>query len=216
MGVLAHAFFVDLHTDTRFLGQRDEALEIWGAAVDVGKDLLELSPQDPHLMSELATAENDLSQVYFQLGDFERSIGLLESAIKHQRAALLLDPERQERRTYLRNHYYGLASSTCRTGDHVRTLEAGCALAQVFGNRPQDYLEAAEFVAYAGRLAQKDQSLSEAERTTLSNSNFERAVELLVGAVELGFDNLQLLEENQSYYHLRELDSFRELCAELR
>jgi hypothetical protein len=129
-------------------------------------------------------------------GDLEGARGLLVRAIDLQQAALRGNPGHPVSRTFLRNHYHGLAETLLRLGEHAGAAEAAAEMCRVFPDRPFDQYNAACFLARCVALAASDPGLGMEKREELARTYASQAVQFLLVTIHQGYKNTEQLRQD--------------------
>jgi hypothetical protein len=145
----------------------------------------------------------------------EEARQLLSEAITHQQAALKINPRNPTYRQFLRSHYWNLAETLVRWGDHGEAAQAAAKLPELYPAGWLEYHRAAGFLARCVPLAEKDAKLTEEKRKELARTYGLRAVELLSEAISKGYKNAKKLKDDAHFDSLRMRDDFKRLLSAL-
>ncbi|HZY88290.1 MAG TPA: hypothetical protein VFE78_25865, partial [Gemmataceae bacterium] len=139
---------------------------------------------------------------------------LLESAVRHQQAAVKAAPTPAYRQTLLL-HYAVLADLLLRQRDHAAAAAALAGLLEVV---PADWPKRPQVAAHLARcaaLAREDKKLGAAERQRRAEDYADRAMQQLQEAVRHGFKDRDYLNKTEDFDALRERPDFKELLGKL-
>jgi serine/threonine protein kinase/Flp pilus assembly protein TadD len=164
-------------------GRADEAVEYFRGALETGERLVTDYPAVPRYQNELGAQLHNLGSLLSERGQLEEAAALLERAIEHQRAAYELNPLNPQYALFLRNHSLLLAEILTKMGNHVDAAAAALQAPEVM---PEDHLTriyVADQLSNCLRLAERDETLSEARRAALMIDYAGQAAEFLREAV---------------------------------
>jgi tetratricopeptide (TPR) repeat protein len=193
-------------------GPAAEAEKAWRRLLDVRRQLADAFRTEAACQSDLAKAEHVLASHLSEHGGGAEARTLLESAVRHQQAALKAAPV--YRQTLLL-HYAALVELLLRQRDHAA---AAASLAGLLGVVPADWPkrpQAAANLARCAALAREDKKLGEAERERRAEEYGDRAMQQLQEAVRHGFKDRDYLKKTEEFDALRNRDDFKELLRKL-
>lgn len=197
----------------------DEAEKAHRDALEIRRKLAADFPAVPDPHSELAGTLNNLALLRIErggAGDLQEARQLLSQAVTHQQTALKTNPHNPTYRQFLRNHYWNLAETLVRLGDHGEAAQAAAELPRLFPSVSQEYYGSAGFLARCIPLAENDLKFPEPERQTLAQSYGERAVALLKEAIKKGYKDAKQLDDEMAFAPLRTRDDFKRLLNSLK
>jgi tetratricopeptide (TPR) repeat protein len=144
------------------------------------------------------------------------ALRLLQRAVVYQRKACDAHPDNLEYRKQLCDLYYALANLHRRLKDHQAVAQAAVELPRVAPDDSTEYVIAAEFLAWAARLARLDGRLPEDRRKQVVEGYVLQMISLLQEAVQKGYKNLQQLETNLAFAPFRDRPDFKKILESLR
>jgi hypothetical protein len=175
----------------------------------------------PDHQSELACALNTLAVLIRDRSNRDRSEllqahNLLNEAIRHQLAALKINPKNPKYLTAMCLHCQNQADILVRAGEHEKAAAVIVELPRAFRDGWRVSYLAAGLLSRCVPLAEKDGGLPEAKRKELARKYGRQAVEVLRTAVQQGFKRYPSLEADPAFAPLRPRADFQELLRELR
>jgi tetratricopeptide (TPR) repeat protein len=195
-------------------GPSAETEKAWRRLVEVRRQLADDFPGETSYQTELARAEHLLAAHLSEHGGAKEARTLLESAVRHQQAALKAAPTAANRQALVL-HYARLIELLLRQRDHAA---AAAALAGLLEQVPADWpkhAQAAAHLAKCAALAREDKNLSEAERRRLAGEYADRAMRQLQDAVRHGFKDRDYLQKTEDFDVLRDRPDFKALLDTL-
>jgi serine/threonine-protein kinase len=192
----------------------DDAGEVFRKARSVLEPLIAAFPEAPEYHSALGCAGDDLALLAMARGQLDVARHELSQALDHHRNAWLADESDRFRRECLLRDYTNLATVHRRLKEPAAAAEAAQQLPRLAPDDPDQYCLAAWNLALCAALASQDPNRAEEEREAQKQRYARRAVELLRGAVERGFQNSDELKSTD-YDLLRARDDFQELVRRL-
>jgi serine/threonine protein kinase len=197
------------------LGEKDKAWEAHRQAVAVMEDLLAEFPRAGEYHRILGGDLHDLSNLLDARRQLAEKRSLLERAIRHEQAALKIDPRDATARQYLRNHYWQLAHDLIGAGHPRQAVEMALELPRIYPQGWEEYHRAAGLLARCIPLAEKHPQLPEGGRQDLARTCGDRAVGLLRQAVANGYARADDLRKAAAFEPLGSREDFRKLLADL-
>jgi len=171
-------------------------------------------PEAPEYQSALGCAGDDLALLALARGQLDAARHELSQALTHHGKAWLADESDRFRRECLLRDYTNLATVHRRLKEPAAAADAAKQLTRLAPDDPDQYSLAAWNLALCAALVSQDPNSTEAEREARKQSYARQAVELLRGAMERGFKNIDELK-SADYDLLRGRDDFQELLRRL-
>jgi tetratricopeptide (TPR) repeat protein len=196
-------------------GRLQEAEKSWRRAVPQLERLTEVLANRPEGHSHLAAACHNLGLLLGDRDELAESRQYLEKAVRHQRAALRLNPRHPQYGRLLAQHYEKLAATLIALGEHAGAAKTALEMARSSPVSAERCYHAACVLAQCMTLADKDATLSGEKRKGLAQSYGDRAVELLREAVGKGFKDPEHMNKDTALDSLRSRDDFKKLASEL-
>jgi serine/threonine protein kinase len=197
------------------LGQKDKAGEAYRQAIAVMDGLLAELPSTGEYHTILGGDLHDFSNLLDARRQLAQKRSLLERAIRHEQAALKINPKDAAARRYLRNHYWQLAHDLIEAGHPRQAVQVALELPRIYPQGWEEYHRAAGLLARCVPLAQKHPQLPEGERQDLARACGDRAVGLLRQAVANGYAGAGDLRKAAAFEALGPREDFRKLLADL-
>jgi serine/threonine protein kinase/tetratricopeptide (TPR) repeat protein len=192
-----------------------EAEEAYRRALALQKTLAADYPENAEYRSNVGATLNNLAGMLVVRQDLAESRRLLEEAVGHQLAAWKHNPKHATYRSFLRNHYVGLAAVLVRLGEHTEAARTSAEAPKLFPDGWQEYRQAAAILCQCSGLAEKDAALPEGQRQAVARGYADQAVGLLRQAVTRGYKDRDDLQKDPVLSPLRSRADFQKLLAEL-
>jgi eukaryotic-like serine/threonine-protein kinase len=192
-------------------GVPDAAEDAYRLALALDQELAKAAANVPDYRSQLGATLHNLSSLVRDKKKLTEARQLLERAIGEQQAALLISPQNQTYRQYLRNHYQNLADVLLRQGEHAEAARMGAEMARVRPEDADDSYNAASILALAVPVARKDPKLTEAQRSAAIAAHGDQAIELLRRAIAAGFKDFDFMAKDTDLDSIREHPRYKEL-----
>jgi WD40 repeat protein/tetratricopeptide (TPR) repeat protein len=194
-------------------GRRHRAEQALLRALTIRERLVKESPEVPDLHSDLGATLNDLGIVLRDSGRLKEARRLLEEAVTHQRAALQKNPGHPTYRLFLRIHYFYLAETLVRSGDHAEASRLAGRVVQGAPDPRMGGFWGAGLLARCMTLVEKDPRLSAERRRQLGQSYGDAALKFLRQAIEGGFKITGSLKDHPDLKPLRGRPDFQKLVT---
>ncbi len=197
------------------VGKPTEAKAEYHQALKLNAQLIEQFPEELAHRYRQGRTLIGLAHVLRSVGELAEARRLFVQALEDLQA-LRTSPDQPFYRQILRDHYTGLAQTTCWLKDHAATAEASARLAQVRPEVAQDAQTAARMLALCVPLAEQDAKLPQARRQQLVRSYGEQATGYLREAFKRGFKgSAAWLNNDPELASLRSRPDFQQLLKEL-
>lgn len=184
-----------------------QSLELWEKLVrdfpEIGMNRVDLAGARHNLAMVLA--KDRVTQT--------EARALFEQAIATQQQELASNPQNAHARRYMRNHLFAICGLCLEQGDHATAVLRAYELAQFDPNVPGAQVTAASLISRGIPLVHRDPATPEAERADVAELYARQAVELLRGAVELGFREFDKLKADPAFTPLLARSDFKELVG---
>ena len=162
----------------RLAKRLDEAEKPSVRALELWEQLVADQPTVARNRIGLGGHLNNRGQLFWDRGDLNRARECFERAVTHQEEARKLDPDSAAALTFLRFHYGNLAEVLVLLGRHADAARAAEQLPRIVPNEEQ-CLRAAALLLDCVRRAERDATLSAADRATTVQGYSERVRGLL-------------------------------------
>jgi tetratricopeptide (TPR) repeat protein len=129
-----------------------------------------------------------VGQELLVLGALADARQLLEQAVEHQKEAVKKNPIEPAYRRYLHSHYWNLAETLVRQGNHSAAAKAAAALPRLKPEGWQEYRRAADYFVQCLSLAARDNDLDKEQYRRVEKEYLDRARELVRQAVRRADD----------------------------
>ncbi len=172
----------------------DDAGEAFRKARGSLETLVVAFPEAPEYQSALGCAGDDLALLALARGQLDAARHELTQALTHHGKAWLADESDRFRRGCLLRDYTNLATVHRRLKEPAAAAEAAQQLPRLAPDDPDQYSLAAWNLALCAALVSQDRNSADAEREARQESYARQAVELLRGAMERGFNNIDELK----------------------
>jgi tetratricopeptide (TPR) repeat protein len=197
-------------------GRPKDAEAAYNDALVVKQQLVDESPKVTEYQNDLANGLNNLAELVRTRKDLHTAKQLYEKALAHSGVARKGYPDHPQYRRILRDIRIGLAQTLVELGDHAAAAAAAELLVQLAVDPANDLYNAARLLARCVSPAAKDSRLPEPQRLELAGNYTKRAMSYLLGAVEKGFRDHELMTRDGDLDALRSRDDFKKLVLELR
>jgi serine/threonine protein kinase/Flp pilus assembly protein TadD len=208
----AHA---SLSAALRAQGSPSGAVAVHRKTVALREQEVKKFPTAPVLHSRLGAELHNLAGLLRDENQLAEARQLLERAVGHQRTALEADPQNPTYRRFLRNHYWRLAETLGRLGDHGAAARAAAELPRIYPDGWEEHHRAAGFLARCVPLAENDAKLPADQQSKLAQSYGDQAVGLLGQAMTKGFKDAEGLRKAADFAPVRSRADFQKLLHEL-
>ena len=186
---------------------------LWQQALGHFTELAAENADVPDYQGSVGMAQGNLGWLLLQQKQPAKARGQLEDAIRHVRIALKANGKNPLYLTALRDEHEYLADALVQMGEHAEAAKTAQALPGVFQDNPQDYYQAAVFLARCTALAEKEGKRDVATRYA------DQTLVLLEEAIAHGYNNADSLNK-EPFAALRQRDGFnkrlRDLAAKIR
>ncbi len=184
-----------------------QALELWEK---VARDFPEIGMN----RIDLAGARHNLAMVLTKdQTTHAEARRLFEQAIDTELQELAINPQDRKARRYMSNHLFAICGLCLEQGDHATAALRAYELAQLDSNVPGAQVTAASFIARCIPLVHQDPATPQADRADVAELYARQAVELLRGAVSLGFKEFDKVKVDPAFTPLLTRAYFKELIG---
>jgi serine/threonine-protein kinase len=193
--------------------RREDTEQAWREASDLFTRLISIEPGVPEHLSLAALNQNNLAHLSATRRDFQAAYDFYTAAVQLQQQALDATPNQQQRRTYLRQHYRGLAEVCLelRRGEEARDAARRlCALDDTPAN---DHYRAARFLARSLPLLALQAGASSEQADEQRRQLVDEVVAKIERALAAGFSDRDDLDKQPDFEELRTTPQFAELVA---
>ncbi|MHC4944678.1 MAG: protein kinase domain-containing protein [Planctomycetota bacterium] len=199
-------------------GSFPEAEEEFAQALALCERLARDAPDLADYQSDLGRTKGNIANLHL-LRNPEALLEvreMIEGAMRHQRNALNMNPKHPVYLSCYGDHLLVLGKVLAGLEDHEEVANTVEELVEFLTEGWEGIHEAARLLARCVDIAEKDLTLSEADRAMLPKVYSQRAMELLREAVQRGYNNLDDLEQNHDFDSLRSREDFQQLLKELK
>jgi serine/threonine protein kinase/tetratricopeptide (TPR) repeat protein len=165
-------------------GLLHDAINALSKSLELSEKLVAAVPSVPDYQSYLGATLNDLAELRRDRGELAEARALVEKAIRHQQMARNANPMNPNYRQFLRNHYWVLAETLVRLGDHAEAARAATEPPRLFPESWQEYDRAVDYLARSLGLAKQDPKLSVDQRRSAERAYSDRIKESLQEAIK--------------------------------
>ncbi len=159
----------------------------------------------------LAGAYHNLAMVLHKEGQARQARELYEKAIAMQHDTLARSPADSRAQRYLRNHHAKRAPLCIELGDLEAAVQSALEVSRLGAKSPYDQVYAASLVSQCVLLVARDPAVSSADRTDVEELHARQAVELLRGAVSLGFKEFDKVKADPAFAPIVKRADFQEI-----
>jgi tetratricopeptide (TPR) repeat protein len=198
------------------LSQRpDEAYAAFDEARTILETLVDDYPHELSYRSSLGGILNNQGRALEKLDRLEEAVAVFRAAIEHQRFAQSRAPEVVRFRQFLSTQYENLGRALSDLDRHREAFQAALDRRELWPGDPQRlYRVAAELASAAGEIGQPDGGSSEGDESATQEYQ-DQAIATLREAVEAGFTQLDLLQQDPKLDSVRNHPEFVELIGRL-
>lgn len=198
-------------------GEHADAERALRKALVLREALMEQFPDRPDFRSDLGRTLGNFADLCLERRpkDLREAREKIMRAIRLQHVALDKDPRFPPYQLNLRDHLLVFCETLIESGEHGEAAKAAEDLAGLLPESPLESRRAACIMARCARAAERDPSISGADRKAPVQEYIQRAMELLEEAVRRGYQDLNDLRVNPEYESLRPLENFQQILREL-
>jgi serine/threonine protein kinase/Tfp pilus assembly protein PilF len=195
--------------------QPDEAYDAFDQARTILEALVDDYPHELSYRSSLGGILNNQGMVLEQLERPEEAVAVYRAAIEHQRFAQTHAPEVVRFGEFLSKHYRNLGRALRAMDRPHEAARAALDQRELWSGDPQRlYRVAAELALAAGQIGEAGGG-SSAEDESATQAYRDQAIATLREAIEAGFTQVDLLQENPELDSIRNHPEFGELTSQL-
>jgi serine/threonine-protein kinase len=195
--------------------RRREAEEFFRKSLALGEKLVAEFSDTADYHSELGQSCALLSISLRERNQLRDAQLRIQEAIRHQEAAVRLEPDRWKFRLLLREHLDHLSRTFLLCHDHVSASRVAEDASRRYPDSWEAQYDAGCTYSCCIRLAEGDKQLSTAQRLETARAYADRALVFLRAAVAKGFTNAEHMKKDPDLDALRNRADFQSLVADI-
>jgi tetratricopeptide (TPR) repeat protein len=196
------------------LGQVEESERFVAEVMEIRRRLIQDFPDKAECHYEFAWfLDRRGRRLRQEAATRQEALALFEEAARRQHRALALNPHHGEYRKLLHDIYQDLTVTLLELGDHAAAARAAEEMARAMPDGWQACRRAAGMLVRCMRVANRDASLTAAERRARNQIYAEQAVNLLRAAVQRDFKDVAELRQSKDWAPLHKHAEFLEVTG---
>jgi tetratricopeptide (TPR) repeat protein len=194
--------------------QSAESERAYRMALKVEQKLQQDYPEVPDYKSKLSMVLNNIGDLLRDRSQLSAAREHFLQAVGYQKQALAANPGNPFYRQSLSYEYWNVADIIVRLSNHEEAVQAVQAMIDVYPDRGDERLWAAQFLAQCVPLAAKDASLAPRKRQEKSHAYTEQALRQLRLALDRGAKTDPPVKDDPALAAIRSYPEFQKLLAE--